>query len=75
MERIKDFKMRTRGMDYHLNFEILPMKGSLTTVLNEKAYPLLLREDSYNNVVVWLTGEPKIHLYLWSSRKSNQGAN
>ena len=40
--RIRDLKMRTGGMDYQLIFEVLPMKGSLSTILNDEAYPLLL---------------------------------
>ena len=42
MEQIKDLRIRTRGMDYQLNFEVLPMKGNLSMVLNDEAYPLLL---------------------------------
>ena len=42
MGQIRDLKMRNGGMDYQLNFEMLPMRGSLSTVLNDEAYPLLL---------------------------------
>ena len=42
MERIRDLKMRTGEMDYQLKFEVFPMKGSLSTILNDEAYPLLL---------------------------------
>ena len=42
MGRIRDLKMKTEGMDYQLNFEVLPMKGSISTILNNEAYPLLL---------------------------------
>ena len=42
MGRIRDLKMRTGGMDYQLNFKVLPMRGNLSIVLNDEAYPLLL---------------------------------
>ena len=42
MGRIKDLKMTTGGIDYQLNSEILLMKGSLSMVQNNEAYPLLL---------------------------------
>ena len=42
MEQIKDLRVRTGGMDYQLNFKVLSMKESPSTVLNDEAYPLLL---------------------------------
>ena len=61
MGQIRDLKMRTRGMDYQLNFEVLPMRGSLFTVLNDKAYPLLLSRGflrQCGGVVDWSTKKP-----------------
>ena len=61
MGRIKDLKMRTGGMDYQLNFEVLPMRGSLSTVLNDEAYPLLLGRgflQQCGGVVDWSTKKP-----------------
>ena len=61
MGRIRDLKMRSRGMDYQLNFEVLPMKGSLCTVLNDEAYPLLLGRGflrQCGGVVDWSTKKP-----------------
>ena len=40
--RIKDLMVKTGGVNYQVNFEVLPMKRGLSTVLNEEAYPLLL---------------------------------
>ena len=61
MGRIRDLKMRTRGMDYQLKFEVLPMRGSLSTVFNDETYPLLsgrgfLRQCG--GVVDWSTKKP-----------------
>ena len=42
MGRIKDLMVKTRGVNYQVNFEVLPMKRSISIVLNEEAYPLLL---------------------------------
>ena len=42
MERIKDLTVKTGGVNYQVNFEVLPMKRSISTMLNEEAYPLLL---------------------------------
>ena len=42
MGRIKDLTVKTGGVNYQVNFEVLPMKRSISTVLNEEAYPLLL---------------------------------
>ena len=42
MGRIKDLTVKTRGVNYQVNFEVLPMKRSILTMLNEEAYPLLL---------------------------------
>ena len=61
MGRIRDLKMRTGGMDYQLNFEVLPMKGSLSTILNDEAYPLLLGRgflQQCGGVVDWSTKKP-----------------
>ena len=41
MVRIKDLTMKTGGVNYQVNFEVLPMKRSISTMLNEEAYPLL----------------------------------
>ena len=61
MGRIRDLKMRTGAMDYQLNFEVLPMRGSLSTVLNDEAYPLLLDRGflrQCGGVVDWSTRKP-----------------
>ena len=42
MGRIKDLTVKTGGVNYQVNFEVLPMKRSISTMLNEEAYPLLL---------------------------------
>ena len=42
MGRIKDLMVKTGDKNYQVNSEILPMKRSISTVLNEEAYPLLL---------------------------------
>ena len=42
MGRIKDLAVKTGCVNYQVNFEVLPMKRSISTVLNEEAYPLLL---------------------------------
>ena len=61
MGRIRDLKMKTGGMDYQLNFEVLPMRGNLSTVLNDEAYPLLLGRGflrQCGGVVDWSTKKP-----------------
>ena len=42
MEQIKDLTLKIGDMNYQVNFEVLPMKRSISTILNEEAYPLLL---------------------------------
>ena len=42
MGRIKDLTVKTRGVNYQVNFEVLPMKRIISPMLNEEAYPLLL---------------------------------
>ena len=61
MEQIRDLRMRIGGMDYPLNFEVLPMKGSLSTILNDEAYPLLLGRGFLQlcgSMVDWSTKKP-----------------
>ena len=53
--------MKTRGMNYQVNFEVLPMKRSIFTMLNEEAYPLLLGHGFLRQcagVVDWSTKKP-----------------
>ena len=61
MGRIQDLKMKIGGMDYQLNFEVLPMRGSLSTILNNEAYPLLLGRGflrQCGGVIDWSTKKP-----------------
>ena len=61
MGRIRDLKMKTGVIDYQLNFEVLPMRGNLSTVLNDEAYPLLLGRGflrQCGGVVDWSTKKP-----------------
>ena len=61
MGRIKDLTVKTGGVNYQINFEVLPMKRSISTVLNEEAYPLLLGRGFLRQcagVVDWSTKKP-----------------
>ena len=61
MGRIKDLTVKTGGVNYQVNFEILPMKRSISTVLNEETYPLLLGRGFLRqcaDVVDWSTKKP-----------------
>ena len=61
MGRIKDLTVKTGGVNYQVNFEVLPMKRSISTVLNEEAYPLLLGRAFLRQcagVVDWSTKKP-----------------
>ena len=61
MERIKDLTVKIRGVDYQVNFEVLPMRRSISTVLNEEAYPLILGRGFLRqcaSVVDWSTKKP-----------------
>ena len=53
--------MKTGGVNYQVNFEVLPMKRSISTMLNEEAYPLLLGRGFLRQcagVVDWSTKKP-----------------
>ena len=53
--------MKTGGVNYQVNFEVLPMKRSISTMLNEEAYPLLLGRGFLRQcagVVDWSTQKP-----------------
>ena len=61
MGQIKDLIVKTGGVNYQVNFEVLPMKRSISTMLNEEAYPLLLgcgflRQCA--SVIDWSTKNP-----------------
>ena len=59
--RIKDLTVKTGGMNYQVNFEVLLMKRSISTMLNEEAYPLLLGRGFLRQcagVVDWSTKKP-----------------
>ena len=59
--RIKDLTVKTGGVNYQVNFEVLPMKRSISTMLNEEAYPLLLGRGFLRQcvgVVDWSTKKP-----------------
>ena len=61
MGQIKDLIVKTGGVNYQVNFEVLPMKRSISTVLNEEAYPLLLGRGFLRQcagVVDWSTKKP-----------------
>ena len=61
MGRIKDLIVKTGGVNYQVNFEVLPMKRSISTMLNEEAYPLLLGRGFLRQcagVVDWSTKKP-----------------
>ena len=61
MRRIKDLIVKTGGVNYQVNFEVLPMKRSISTMLNEEAYPLLLGRGflrQCTRVVDWSTKKP-----------------
>ena len=61
MGRIKDLIVKTRGVNYQVNFEVLPMKRSISTMLNGKAYPLLLGHGFLRQcagVIDWSTKKP-----------------
>ena len=61
MGRIKDLTVKTGGVNYQVNFEVLPMKRSISTMLNEEAYPLLLGRGFVRQcagVVDWSTKKP-----------------
>ena len=50
-------------MDYQLNFEVLPMRGNLSTVLNDEAYLLLLGRGflrQCGGVIDWSTKKPTL---------------
>ena len=61
MGRIKDLTVKTGGVNYQVNFELLPMKRSISTMLNEEAYPLLLGRGFLRQcarVIDWSTKKP-----------------
>ena len=61
MGRIKDLTIKIGDMNYQVNFEVLPMRRSISTVLNEEAYPLLLGRGFLQQcagVVDWSTKKP-----------------
>ena len=61
MGRIKDLTVKTGGVNYQVNFEVLPMKRSISMMLNEEAYPLLLGRGFLQQcagVVDWSTKKP-----------------
>ena len=61
MGRIKDLTVKTGGVNYQVNFEVLLMKRSISTMLNEEAYPLLLGRGFLRQcagVVDWSTKKP-----------------
>ena len=61
MGRIKDLTVKTGGVNYQVNFEVLPMKRSISTMLNKEAYPLLLGRGFLRQcagVVDWSTKKP-----------------
>ena len=61
MGRIKDLTVKTWSVNYQVNFEVLPMKRSISTGLIEEAYPLLLGRGFLRQcagVVDWSTKNP-----------------
>ena len=61
MGRINDLTVETGGVNYQVNFEVLPMKRSISTMLNKEAYPLLLGRGFLQQcagVVDWSTKKP-----------------
>ena len=70
MGRIKDLTVKTGGVNYQVNFEVLPMKRSISTMLNEEAYPLLLGRGFLRQCAGVDCGRlvyQETHLHLWTS--------
>ena len=61
MGQIEDLTVKMGGVNYQVNFEVLPMKRSISTMLNEEAYLLFLGRGFLRQcagVVDWSAKKP-----------------
>ena len=61
MRQIKDLTVKIKSVNYQVSFEVLPIKRSISMILNEETYPLLLGRGFLRQcagIVDWSTKKP-----------------